>query len=444
MSEIIQPRVLKGFRDFLPGDEAARQRIESILSQTIRSFGFVPIDTPVLEYAEILLGKGGGETDKQVYRFTDHGGRDVAMRFDLTVSFARYMAAHENDIPLPFKRFHLGKVWRGENTQRGRYREFKQCDFDIVGIDSLTADIEIILLIKSCFENLGVDDITIDVSQRRIFNGFLHRLGCGEQTGDILRTVDKLAKIGEERVKEDLSKLLSDSIAKEIIGFIKCEENFQETLKKMEEASGGPSEASQRMGEIGRQLDDLGVSCVHLNPSITRGLDYYTDIVYETFLTALPGIGSVCSGGRYNNLASLYTKRILPGVGTSIGIDRLVAALDELHKIDNTKTGTHIAILMLDEALNTHYQRLARRLRQSNLNVEIMLERKKLPAQFKSAEKKGIPLAVICGEDEHSAGTVNIKDLRTRESYDNLDLEAAVDKATKLLSTKEGALHESG
>jgi histidyl-tRNA synthetase len=366
------------------------------------------------------------------------------MRFDLTVSFARYMAAHENDLPLPFKRFHLGKVWRGENTQRGRYREFKQCDFDIVGIDSLTADIEIIVLIISFFENLGVKDITVDVSQRRIFNGLLDRLGCGQQSGEILRTVDKLAKIGEEQVKEDLSKLLSDGIAEKIIDFITCEDTYEETLRKMEDAAGGPNETSRRMAEIGRQLSDLGVSCVRLNPSITRGLDYYTDIVYETFLNALPGIGSVCSGGRYNNLASLYTKRILPGVGTSIGIDRLVAGLYELDKIDNTTTGTHIAILMFDDALNTHYQRIARRFRQSNLNVEIMLEKKKLTAQFKTAEKKGIPLAVICGEDEYSAGTVNLKNLRTRESYDNLDLEAAVDTALKLISTKDGSFHESG
>ena len=438
MSEIIQPRLLKGFRDFLPGEEAARQRIESCMSRTIRSFGFVPIDTPVLEYAEILLGKGGGETDKQVYRFKDHGGRDVAMRFDLTVSFARYMAAHENDIPLPFKRFDLGKVWRGENTQRGRYREFKQCDFDIVGTDNLTADIEIILLIKSCFENLALHDITIEVSQRRIFNDFIVRLGCEEQAVEIMRSVDKIGKIGEDSVREQLTDLLSAGAAGNVIDFIKTEGNYSETLKKIEDAAGGESDATKRMAEIGRQLNDLGVTNVRLNPSITRGLDYYTDIVFETFLAELPEMGSVCSGGRYNNLASLYTKRILPGVGASIGIDRLMAALGELHKIDCTRTGTEVAVLMLDEALNPHYQRIAQRFREKGISVEIMLEKRKLNSQFKLAERKGIPLAVICGEDEVAGKTVNLKDLRSRESYERISLDAAVEKAAELLSAPDG------
>ncbi|MBN1685934.1 MAG: histidine--tRNA ligase [Spirochaetales bacterium] len=438
MPDIIQPRVLKGFRDFLPRDEIARQNIESILARTIRSFGFVPIDTPVLEYAEILLGKGGGETDKQVYRFKDHGDRDVAMRYDLTVSFARYMAAHENEIPLPFRRFHLGKVWRGENTQRGRYREFKQCDFDIVGVDALNADIEIILLIKSCFEHLGAGEITIEISQRRIFNRFLERLECGGQAPEVLRTVDKLGKIGEEGVRECLEEFLPAQKACEIIDYTKMEGNYGETLRKIEEAAGGPDASTERMAEIGKQLDDLGIVCVRLNPSITRGLDYYTDIVYETLLDDLPGIGSVCSGGRYNNLASLYTKTELPGVGASIGIDRLAAALEEIGKLDSAAAaGPQIAILMLDDGLNVHYQRIAGRLREYGLDVEIMLEKKRLSAQFKTAERKGIPLAIICGEDEKARGTVNLRDLRTRLSYENLTLEASAEKALKLLGGGE-------
>ena len=438
MGGIIEPRVLKGFRDFLPRDEMARQKIEAILSRTIRSFGFVPIDTPVLEYAEILLGKGGGETDKQVYRFTDHGGRDVAMRYDLTVSFARYMAAHEHEIPLPFRRFHLDKVWRGENTQRGRYREFKQCDFDIVGVDTFTADVEIILLIRSCFEQLGVREVTIEVSQRRVFNRFLHRLGCGEKAIEVLRAVDKLSKIGEEGVRESLEEILPAGTAGKILEYTRVEEAFGQTLRKIEEAAGGPDESTRRLAQIGQLLEDLGVTCVRLNPSITRGLDYYTDIVYETFLNELPGIGSVCSGGRYNNLASLYTKTELPGVGASIGIDRLVAALEELKRIDHTATGPQVAILMLDEELNAHYQRIADGLRKRGLDVEIMLEKKRLSSQFKTVERKNIPLAVICGESEKAAGTVSLKDLRTRKSYENLTFEAAAEKAIELLATREG------
>lgn len=434
MSEIIQPIVLKGFRDFLPGDEDVRQRIEAILSRTIRSFGFVPIDTPVLEYAEILLGKGGGETDKQVYRFTDAGGRDVAMRFDLTVPFARYMAAHGRELPMPFKRYQIGKAWRGENTQRGRYREFKQCDFDIVGVDTVTADIEIILLIKSCFENLGVGGFVIEVSQLLIFNRFLKRLGCEDHAEDVLRTVDKMKKIGSDGVREGLERVLSAKDAAEILAYTKVEDNFGLTLKKMEDAAGGPDDDTRRMFELGKQLDDLGAECMRLNPSITRGLDYYTGIVYETFLDELPGIGSVCSGGRYNNLASLYTKQEYPGVGASIGLDRLIAALDEIDKLDRTDTGPQVAVFMLAEGLNPKYQKIARVLRDNGLRVEIMLEKKKLGAQFQIAEKKNIPLAIICGEDEAATGSVNLKDLRTRESYEKLSPEIAAAKAIKLLA----------
>lgn len=434
MSDIIQPRVLKGFRDFFPGDEAVRQRIESNLAHTIRSFGFVPIDTPVLEYAEILLGKGGGETDKQVYKFTDNGGRDVAMRFDLTVPFARFMAAHGRELPLPFKRLHIGKAWRGENTQRGRYREFKQCDFDIVGIDTVTADIEIVLLIESCFANLGVKGKNIEVSHRQIFSRFLKRLGCEDQTPEVLRTVDKLAKIGVEGVREGLESVVPAATAGEILDYTKQEASYQETLKKMEEAAGGPDEATRRMEEIGNQLMDLSVDCVKLNPSITRGLDYYTGIVFETFLDDLPGIGSVCSGGRYNNLASLYTKQEYPGVGASIGLDRLIAALDEIDKLDRSGTGPQIGILMLSEELNSHYQKIARVFRDRGLQAEVMLQQKKLGNQFQLAERKGIPLAVICGEDEQKSGCVNLKDLRTRESFDNLSVEAAAAKALELLN----------
>ena len=438
MSDLIAPRVLKGFRDFQPESEIIRKRIESVLEKSFRSFGFLPIDTPALEYAEILLGKGGGETDKQVYRFNDHGNRDIALRFDLTVPFARFMAAHGRELPLPFKRYHIAKVWRGENTQMGRFREFKQCDFDIVGIDSVHADLEIILLIEQCFSMLGITDITIEVSQREVFNRFLDHIGCSEASANILRLVDKLTKIGKEQVENALVELVAERDAREILEYIKMESTFEETIKKAEDAAGGPAADTERLSLIRRQLQDLGVNCVRFNPSITRGLDYYTGIVYETFLDSLPQIGSVCSGGRYNNLASLYTKQELPGVGASIGLDRLIAALDELGTLEKTHMYPHVLVLMLDEKLNAHYQRLARSLRENGLSVEVVLEKRKLGQQLKLAERRGIPLAIICGEEEHSTNTVNLKKLDTRDSYDGLTIEAAAAKATELLNIGTG------
>ena len=314
MDKLIDPRVLKGFRDFLPAQQIERKRIQGILETTFESFGFVPIDTPVLEYTEVLLGKGGGETDKQIYRFTDHGGRDIALRYDLTVPFARFMAANLNQLYLPFKRYHISRVWRGENTQRGRYREFVQCDFDIVGTDSASADFEILLLMRKSFEAMGIDKVTIRLSNRGIFNRFLDRTGLRDQSVEILRIVDKLSKIGRDEVQRLLSELTSVKNARDILDYITAESGNSETLQKIESLAGGPAEDTERLKTIFKCMKEMDIeNGFVLDPSITRGLDYYTGIVYETFLDELPEIGSVCSGGRYNDLASLYTKEKFPG-----------------------------------------------------------------------------------------------------------------------------------
>ncbi len=324
MGDIIQPRVLKGFRDFLPDAEIERSTMMERLADAFRSYGFVPIDTPVLEYAEVLLGKAGGETEKQVYRFKDNGGRDVAMRFDLTVPFARYMAEHVGELYLPFKRYHMAKVWRGENTQRGRYREFVQCDFDIVGADNAAADFEILSIMRSAMVALGAPDTTIRMSNRAVFNRFLSRIGLEGQSVEILRVVDKLAKIGEGETKKLLAELAGEARADELLAYIRSGEGFDETLARMEGLAGGPAEDTERLRAIRAMAEACGIAeRIVLDPSITRGLDYYTGIVFETFLDALPAIGSVCSGGRYNDLASLYTRQKLPGVGASVGMDRL-------------------------------------------------------------------------------------------------------------------------
>jgi len=444
MAERIEPRVLKGFRDYLPEAEIERSALMRSLEATFRSFGFVPIDTPVLEYAEILLGKGGGETDKQVYRFSDHGGREVAMRFDLTIPFARFMAEHVDALYLPFRRYHMAKVWRGENTQRGRYREFMQCDFDIVGADSASADTDIVLCIASAMEALGTGPFTIRVSHRGIFNRFLERLGGEVKTGAILRIVDKLEKIGAEEVRALLAAEAGAEAAHGILDFIRREADFESTLAKLESLSGGPSPGSERLRAVWAKASAAGsAERLVLDPSITRGLDYYTGIVFETSLDALPQIGSVCSGGRYDELASLYTDRKLPGVGASVGLDRLLAALDSLGISRKVGGYTEILILDVDESAEDRYQAIARDLRKSGLACEIYPEKRKLAMQFSYAERKSIPLAIIAGGDELNRGVVQLRDLRSRESAE-LPYVPGPEGSSGLAAAARGALRGTG
>ncbi|MCX7028784.1 MAG: histidine--tRNA ligase [Spirochaetes bacterium] len=434
MGKLIEPKVLKGFRDFLPDREAARLSLVRKLEEVFRSYGFAPIDTPVLEYAEVLLGKGGGETDKQVYRFTDHGGRDVAMRYDLTVPFARFMAAHLGELALPFKRWHAAKVWRGENTQRGRYREFVQVDFDTVGTDSASADLEILLLMRESFLSLGLGGVKVHYAHRGVFNAFLSRLGLEEKTGEVLRTIDKERKIGPEKTREMLTEVAGAHNAGRILEYARVEGSAALTQAKLGEAAGSDALGVKRLGEILTALEDLGVADTFvLDPSITRGLDYYTGIVFETFLDRLPGIGSVCSGGRYDDLASLYTSQRLPGVGASIGLDRLMAAMEELGEAGQATAGPSVLVLMLEEGLLAEYHRIAFAFRDAGIPAEVYPESRKLAVQFAYAEKRGIPLAVIAGGDERAKGVVNLKDLRSRESFDGLSLEDATARASALL-----------
>ncbi len=489
MSDRIDPRVLKGFRDFLPEEELERRRVLGILESSFRSFGFVPIDTPVLEYTEILLGKAGGETEKQVYRFDDHGGRDVAMRFDLTVPFARFMAQHRNDLALPFKRYHIAKVFRGENTQRGRYREFMQCDFDIVGTDSASADLEIILMIIRSLEALGLSAFHVRISNRAIFNRFLDYLGVAEHSEEILRTVDKLRKIGEEKTRDALAELTGAEAAADILAFVAgaradASANAQaharagtgeETpgaapphpagdktrgpapsrpdaeeppesaatpaarnaavLEHLTALAGGAADDALRVAQILEHAEAIGIGDrIVLDPSITRGLDYYTGMVFETFLDTEEGIGSICSGGRYNDLASLYTKEQLPGVGASIGVDRLLAAVSETRA---AVPSADVIVLYMDDSLLGRYHAIAEELRRAGLRCEVYPESRKLPAQFKFAERKGIPAAVICGPDEAAQDVVNVKNLATRESFDAVSVETAVEHVRRIVAEAE-------
>jgi len=432
--KIIEPKILKGFRDSLPMEETEKKRLFAILEKTFTSFGFVPIDTPVLEYTEVLLGKGGGETEKQVYRFTDNGKRDVSMRFDLTVPFARFVSANLDKLTVPFKRYHIAKVWRGENTQKGRYREFYQCDFDIVGADSPAADLEVLTMIHRSLKNIGVENFTIHLSSRLVFNRFLDRLGVQDKMTDILRLVDKLAKIGAEEVAAQLGEITGKENGEKILVYIRMEEDFDRTLDKITLLAGGEGEDTARLRTIRNALKENGIADAFvLDPSITRGLDYYTGIVYETFLDNAPEFGSVCSGGRYNDLASLYTKTKLPGVGASIGIDRLLAALEALGKKDENISLCDTVIFNIDENLLGYYTQISSMLREKGISCDIYPETKKLNKQFGYAEKKQIGIGIICGSEEYESRTVTVKNLATRESFDKLSLEEGIGKIEEIL-----------
>jgi histidyl-tRNA synthetase len=434
MSELIEPRVPKGFRDFLPEKEARRLAIIGILGGVFERYGFAPIDTPVLEFSEVLLGKGGGETDKEVYRFRDHGGRDVAMRFDLTVPFARFMAAHLPELPLPFRRWHAAKVWRGENTQRGRYREFMQVDFDVVGTDSASADLEILLLMREAMDALGMSRSLIHYAHRGVFNAYLRSLDLQDRAVDVLRAIDKRRKIGDEKTRELLEELAGRDRADRILSFTAREATPALTVQKLRQAAGTSVAGVDRLATVSACLEELGASGRFvLDPSITRGLDYYTGIVFETFLDDLPDIGSVCSGGRYDELASLYTRQSLPGVGASIGVDRLMAAMEELNLTAGTEPAPAVLVLFLDDGLVGRYHAHAAALRAAGLAAEVYPEKKRLAVQFAYAEKRRIPLALVCGPDEAAAGMVGLKDLRSRESYDRLSIAEATERARALL-----------
>ncbi|MDR1905053.1 MAG: histidine--tRNA ligase [Treponema sp.] len=436
MAAYIEPRILKGFRDFLPAQEIERRNLTEKIEESFRSFGFVPIDTPALEYTEILLGKGGGETEKQVYRFQDAGGRDIALRFDLTVPFARFIAGHRSELTLPFKRYHIAKVWRGENTQRGRYREFTQCDFDIVGSGSPAADFEILLMIQAALSAAGAGTIKIRLNHRGLFNRFLAYIDAAEHSTEILRTVDKLAKIGRAETASLLQEIIGKDKAEKTLEFIEAGAGdnplaFEDTLNLIEKAAGGPCPEAERLRIIRRFMMDTGTEGFFiLDPSITRGLDYYTGIVFETFLDALPEIGSVCSGGRYDNLAGLYSKENISGVGASIGLDRLIAALEALGKSAAEKSYSALIIACTDEMLSGAYQALANRFRVRGIACEVLFEAgkvsdgKALTKQYILAEKKGAKWLAVPGSNVLS-DPLTLRNLEKRENSEGVSFDEA-------------------
>ena len=418
--ERITPRTLSGFMELLPGKQARMEKMMQVLRDTYSLYGFAPLDTPVIEDAKILLAKGGGETEKQIYRFSK-GDSDLAMRFDLTVPLAKYVALHYNELAFPFRRYQIGKVYRGERAQRGRFREFYQADIDIIGDGKLDImnEAEIPAIIYRVFRGFGLERFQIRVNNRKILNGFYGMLNLSEKSGEIMRTVDKLDKIGAEKVAailvEDCG--LEASQAEEILKFIAIRGTNSQVLEALEGYAGRNEVFDAGLCElkaVTQNLSAFGVPEANfaVDLTIARGLDYYTGTVYETTLLDHPEIGSVCSGGRYDNLAEFYTDRPLPGVGISIGLTRLFYVLDEQGLINEAVSGAPADALVLPMTEDiAKAVSLAETLRSQGVRVQLYSEQKKFKQKMSYADKLGVPYVVLLGEDEIAEGVCSVKNM---------------------------------
>ena len=414
------PRTLSGFMELLPQPQQQMERMMDILRRTYSLYGFTPLDTPVIEASEVLLAKGGGETEKQIYRF-QKGDADLALRFDLTVPLAKYVALHYNDLSFPFRRYQIGKVYRGERAQRGRFREFYQADIDIIGDGKLdiTNEAEIPAIIYQTFTSLGLKRFQIRVNNRKILNGFYAMLGLTEQSGDIMRTVDKLDKIGAEKVRTllvDECGVSADS-ADEILKFIAITGGNEQVLAALESYRGRNEvfdEGLDQLNTVVKYLSAFGVPAENfaVDLTIARGLDYYTGTVYETTLLDHPEIGSVCSGGRYDNLAEYYTDKQLPGVGISIGLTRLFYVLGEQDMLNPGLPTAPADVLILPMTAElAPAVTLATRLRAAGVRTQLYTEQKKFKAKMSYADKLGVPYVVFLGDDEIAGNVVACKDM---------------------------------
>lgn len=415
------PRTLSGFMELLPAPQQQMERIMQILRETYSLYGFTPLDTPIIESSSVLLAKGGGETEKQIYRF-QKGDADLSLRFDLTVPLAKYVALHYNDLSFPFRRYQIGKVYRGERAQRGRFREFYQADIDIIGDGKLSIlnEAEIPSIIYKTFSTLGLKNFCIHVNNRKILNGFYASLGLTEKSGDIMRTVDKLDKIGSASVKALLTDSLgiSEDAAEKILKFTfssQLNRPVLDTLEDYRNCHPVYDEGLDELKTVVRYLEDFGVPEENfaIDLSIARGLDYYTGTVYETILPDHPEIGSVCSGGRYDNLAEYYTDKQLPGVGISIGLTRLFYVLSEqnmLNPAQNTAPADVLILPMTDSL--SHAISTATKLREKKIRAQLYTEQKKFKQKMSYADKLGIPFVIFLGEDEIAQEKVSLKDMR--------------------------------
>ena len=418
----VEPRTLAGFMELLPNEQILFNQMKEKIENTYKKFGFLPLDTPIIELSEVLLAKAGGETEKQIYRF-QKGDTDLALRFDLTVPLAKYVAKNYGNLSFPFRRYQIGKVYRGERAQKGRYREFYQCDIDIIGDGELDLinDAEMPSVIYAIFKELGFEDFTIKINNRKILNGLFESVEQKENSVEILRIIDKIEKIGKQSVIEEFQKLgLKENQIKNIIDFIEIEGTSDQKIEKLENLGIQNETYKKGVEELKTVIKNVklfGVpeSNFTVDLTIARGLDYYTGTVYETFLNDYRELGSVCSGGRYENLAEYYTNKSLPGVGVSIGLTRLFYKLNELNIIKaEKKSVADILIIPMVENLEEPIK-LATKLRNVGINTEIYLNDKKLKAKFKYADKLEIPYVIVIGEDEIKSGEITLKDMKTGE-----------------------------
>ena len=417
-----EPRTLAGFMELLPNEQILFNQMKSKIENTYQKYGFLPLDTPIIELSEVLLAKAGGETEKQIYRFTK-GETDLSLRFDLTVPLSKYVAKNYGNLSFPFRRYQIGKVYRGEKTQKGRFREFYQCDIDIIGDRELDIinDAELPSIIYTIFRELGFDNFTICINNRKILNGLFESLGQKENAVEILRIIDKIEKIGKEAVIEELEKLkVQESEIEKIMNFIAIDGTSDEKIKQLENLGIDNEIYTKGVEELKQVIENIRLFGVPDNNfkvdlTIARGLDYYTGTVYETFLNDYRELGSVCSGGRYENLAEYYTDKKLPGVGISIGLTRLFYKLNELNLIQaEQKSVSQVLIIPMIENLEKPIL-LATELRNLGIKTEIYLNNKKLKAKFKYADKLKIPYVIVIGEDEIATNTVNVKNMETGE-----------------------------
>jgi histidyl-tRNA synthetase len=416
----IQPRTLRGFRDQLPRRMFRREAFLTAARHVMQSYGFAPISTPALEYEEILLGKGGDESDRQTYRFVDHGGRQVGLRFDLTVPLARFAAQHAGALHPPVRLYHVGRVWRGENTQRGRYREFTQCDFDVIGVDAGVADAELVVMVKQIFDAAGVGPIRIRINSREVLGAALAQLDLAGVTAQVLRIVDKLEKVGRDRVVEELQTTtgMSDTQVDtllELVGLQGSADVLDAAAKLLGDDGRTAVDRLAGIYDTARAVGDDG-DWLTLDLSIARGLDYYTGLVLETQYLPAPEIGSVCSGGRYDELTGVYSRDTLPGVGASIGIDRLLDALLRDEPGEERYAQAPVLVAVLDQNRMADYLLVANRLRAAGFGVEVYPGQSRLGSQLKYAARRGYRVAVIVGDDEWAAGVAQLRDLDKGES----------------------------
>ena len=421
-SNKVTPKTLPGFMELLPNNQVEFNQMVEKINESYERFGFLPLDTPVIEMSEVLLAKAGGETEKQIYRFLK-GENDLALRFDLTVPLAKYISMYYNDLSFPFRRYQIGKVYRGEKPQKGRFREFYQCDIDIIGDGTLSLmnDAEIPSVIYNTFKELGFNDFTICINNRKILNGIFSFLDLAENSTDILRIIDKIEKIGIEAVKGELENLgINENAISTILKFITVEGSTDEKMSELQQLNIKNelfSEGVFELQEVVKYIRALKVPEEYFTVDFTiaRGLDYYTGTVYETFLNQYKKIGSVCSGGRYDNLAEFYTDKKLPGVGISIGLTRLFYQLSQMNAVKVAKKSiSDVLIISMDEDL-TDCLSIATELRNSFINVEVYLEMKKMKAKMKYANKLNIPYVIIVGEEERKNQLYTLKNMETGE-----------------------------